>query len=197
MTDEKKIILVIGKRGSGKSYLVKKMIRTDTRLVVFDLMSEYVEGVTFGPENPRELAWFWRKFYKRDFRIVYRPIRPKAEILQLAELVYSLGNLTFVVEEIDSICTPYELPDPFAAIVQRGRHKNIQLIGVTPAPYGINRDLTRQAKEIYIFNTNEPRDIDYLRQLLGSEIEAKIAALEQYQYVKWTDGKEDFEIGRA
>lgn len=196
MTDEKKIILVIGKRGSGKSFLVKKMIAEERRLFVWDLMSEYNQGIVFGPENLREVAWFWRRFYYRDFRMIYRPIKPKTEILQIAELVYALGDITFVVEEIDSICTPWELPDPFSAIVQRGRHKNIQLIGVTPAPYGINRDLTRQAKEIYIFNTNEPRDIDYLRQLLGSEIEPKIAALEQYQYVKWTDGQ-GFTIGKA
>lgn len=196
MTDEKKIILVIGKRGSGKSYLVKKMIAAESRLFVFDLMSEYKEGVVFGVENMRELAWFWRYFYKRNFRIIYRPIKPKTEIIKIAELVYALGDMCFVVEEIDSICTPWELPDPFAMIVQRGRHKNIKLIGVTPAPFGINRDLTRQAKEIYIFNTNEPRDIQYLSQLLGSEIAEKIPQLGQYSYLKWSDGGH-IETGRA
>jgi len=196
MTDEKKVILVIGKRGCGKSYLVKKMIAAERRLFVWDLMSEYNLGVTFGPENMREFTWFWQKFYKRDFRIVYRPIRPQAEIVQIADLVYELGGLTFVVEEIDAICTSYSMPEEFSSIIQRGRHKDIRLIGVTPAPFGIHRDLTRQAKEIYVFNTNEPKDITYLKDLLGSEIESKIAALELYQYVKWTDGG-GFEIGKA
>ena len=196
MTEEKKIILVFGKRGSGKSYLVKKMIENESRLFVWDLMSEYDQGVVFGAENPRELSWFFRHIYKKDFRIIYRPIRQKIEILQIAELIYSLGNLTFVVEEIDAICTPYDLPDPFSMIVQRGRHKNITLIGVTPAPFGINRDLTRQAKEIYIFNTNEPRDIQYLSQLLGSEVAGRIPQLGQYSYLKWMDGG-SIETGRA
>ena len=88
------------------------------------------------------------------------------------------------------------MPEKFRHIIQRGRHKNITLIGVTPAPFGINRDLTRQAKEVYIFNTNEPRDIQYLKDLLGNEIEQKISELKQFEFVKWTDGA-GFEIGRA
>jgi energy-coupling factor transporter ATP-binding protein EcfA2 len=199
MQDEKKIILVIGKRGSGKSYLVKKLIENETRLLVYDVMSESNPpyfGVTFLTEEKNQFTWFWRQFYKRDFRLVYRPINPKAEIDWIAQCVFALGNMTFVCEEIDSFCTSYDMPESFRYIVQRGRHKNITLIGVTPAPFGINRDLTRQAKEIYVFNTNEPRDIQYLKDLLGNEIEKKIGELKLYEYVKWTDGA-GFEPGKA
>ena len=102
-----------------------------------------------------------------------------------------------MVEEIDCYCTAYEISDMFAAIVQRGRHKNISLISVTQRPYGINRLLTSQAKEIYVFNTNEPRDREYLRTLLGQEMDVKLDALKQYEYVHWQDGKEGLEVGRA
>ena len=195
--DEKKVKLVIGKRGSGKSYLVKKMIQDEKRLVIYDIMSEYMQGVVFdGQSEKDQLKWFWRQFYMRDFRIIYRPVLVKQEIDWIAKLVFTLGDITFVCEEIDSFCTSYDMPETFSAIVQRGRHKRIQLIGVTPAPFGINRDLTRQAKEIYIFNTKEPKDIDYLKNLMGVEIEEKLNALQQYEFVKWTDGI-GFEIGKA
>jgi len=197
MTDEKKIILVIGKRGSGKSYLVKQMIKAETRLVIYDIMSEYNDVVVFESERKEQLAWFWKKFYRTNFRIAYRPISPKTEIDWIAQLVYSLGDMTFVCEEIDSFCTTYDMPEIFSAIIQRGRHKNITLMGVTPAPFGINRDLTRQAKEIYIFNTNEPRDLQYISQLLGSETAKKIPQLDLYSYVKWSDNEGLVEIGRA
>lgn len=194
---EKKVTIVIGKRGSGKSYLVKKMIADHRRLLVYDIMSEYTGGIVFGPETIREFAAFWRHVYKKDFRFIYRPVQPKQEIDYLARLVFALGNLTFVVEEIDSICTAYDLPETFSRIIARGRHRNITLIGVTPAPFGIHRDLTRQAKEIYVFSTNEPRDRIYLRNLLGQEIDSKLDALEQYQFIKWEDGKDQLEIGKA
>lgn len=197
MTIEKKVILIIGKRGSGKSYLTKKLIAVHNRLLVYDIMSEYTSCLVFEKETINEFRMFWGHVYKNDFRFAYRPIQPKQEIDYLAKLVFALGNMTFVVEEIDSICTAYDMPESFSRIIARGRHRNITLIGVTPAPFGIHRDLTRQAKEIYVFNTKEPRDRDYLRSLLGQEIEAKLDALGQYEYVKWEDGKEGLEIGKA
>lgn len=197
MTQEKKVRLVIGKRGSGKSVLTKYLIRNDRRLVVYDIMSEYVDGVTFDDTERPELMEFWRHIYRQGFRIIYRPLSPKVEIEWLALAVFALGDLTFVIEEIDSICTPFDIPPPMQAIIQRGRHKNIELIGVTPAPFGIHRDLTRQAKDIFIFRTSEPRDIQYLRQLLGERIEAKLAALEQYEFVHWSDGIENVRVGKV
>ncbi|MBA7518467.1 hypothetical protein ES705_10537 [subsurface metagenome] len=194
---EKKIILIFGKRGSGKSFLARKLIENEPRLLIYDTMSEYTDGIVFGPEDYEDFLAFWRQVYRKRFRIIYRPIKPDVEIEQICDLVYTLGNCCFFVEEIDCYCTAYQISDTFAAIVQRGRHKNITLIGVTQRPFGIHRLLTSQAKEIYVFNTNEPRDREYLRTLLGQEIEAKLDALKQYEYVRWQDGKDGLEIGKA
>lgn len=194
---EKKITIVIGKRGSGKSYLVKKMIADEKKLFIWDLMSEYEQGVIFEQETLTKMCQFWQDHYRRPHRIIYRPLNPKAEMDFIAGCIYSLGDITFVVEEIDAICSTFDMPEVFHAIVQRGRHKNITLIGVTPAPYGIHRNLTRQAKEIYVFNTNEPRDIQYLSNLLGVAIADKIQNLNQYEYVLWQDGIEGYTIGKA
>lgn len=185
---EKKVIVIIGKRGSGKSYLARKLIEREPRLLIFDTMSEYLDGVVFDAEELQQFKAFWKHVYRRPFRLIYRPLVPEKEIDEIAELVYLLGNMTFVVEEVDCYCTAYQISDAFAHIIQRGRHKNITLIGITQRPYGIHRLLTSQAKELYIFSTSEPRDRDYLKSLLGQEVEAKLDALEQYQYVKWTDG---------
>lgn len=194
---EKKIGLIFGKRGSGKSYLANQMIRNEKRLIVFDTMSEYKEGIVFGTEDFDQFCEFWKSVHNRKFRLIYRPIRPDVEIEYIAELVYKLGDVTFLVEEIDCYCSAYQISDQFANIVQRGRHKNITLIGISQRPYGIHRLLTSQAKEIYIFNTNEPRDREYLKTLLSSEIESKLDQLKQYEYIYWQDGTDGLQIGKA
>jgi len=195
MPVEKKIILIFGKRGSGKSYLAKKLIENENRLVIFDTLSEYNSGVVF--DDYKAFAEFWLRIYQHPFRLIYRPLNPDAEIDNVAELVFSLGQVCFIVEEIDCYCSAYQISDHFAHIVQRGRHRDITLIGITQRPYGIHRLLTSQAKEIYVFNTNEPRDQEYLRTLLGQGIEDKLDQLKQYEFVKWMDGKEGLEIGKA
>jgi len=185
---ERKVKLIFGKRGSGKSFLNQKLVEKTPRLLIFDTLGEYSQGVVCN--SVKELADFWERHYSGNFRIIYRPLKPQDEIETIAGLVWSCGNITFAVEEIDCFCGPLLIGDNFSQIIQRGRHKNIELIGVTQRPFGINRLLTSQAKEIYIFNTNEPRDREYLRTLLGEGIDARLDALKQYEYVKWTDGGE-------
>ena len=197
MAAEKKVTLIIGKRGMGKSYLAGKLIENERRLLIYDTLSEYETGVIFDTEHAEKLKEFWRHVYRRNFRLVYRPLNPQAEIDEIAELVFALGDMTFLVEEVDCYCTSYQISDAFAHIVQRGRHKNISLIGVTQRPFGIHRLLTSQAKEIYVFGTNEPRDRDYLKLLLGEAIEPKLDELKQYEYVRWQEGKQELEIGKA
>ena len=164
-------------------------------ILMFDTFSDYTEGVVF--EAYEKFAEFWRLIYQHPYRLIYRPLKPDEEIEKIAELVFTIGDICFVVEEIDCYCTAYQIGESFAHVIQRGRHKNITLIGITQRPYGIHRLLTSQAKEIYVFNTNEPRDRDYLRILLGQDIDIQLDQLKQYEYVKWTDGNEGLEIGRA
>ena len=194
---EKKITLIFGKRGTGKSYLAGKLIEAERRLLIYDTLSEYENGVIFTTEQREQFFEYWRHVYRRNFRLVYRPLNPQDEIDEIAELVFSLGDMTFLVEEVDCYCTSFQISDAFAHIIQRGRHKNISLIGVTQRPFGIHRLLTSQAKEIYVFGTNEPRDRDYLKLLLGEQIEAKLDHLERFQYVRWQEGKQELEIGKA
>ena len=89
---EKKIILIIGKRGSGKSYLARQLIAAERRLLIYDVMSEYTEGIVFGTETRKMFCDFWRHIYRRRFRLIYRPIQPKVEIELLAQLVFLLGD---------------------------------------------------------------------------------------------------------
>ena len=194
---EKKITLIFGKRGTGKSYLAAKLIENEKRLLIFDTLGEYTNGVVFDAEYAERFKEFWKRTYRGNFRLIYRPLNPEAEIDEIAELVFLLGNMTFLVEEVDCYCTSWQISDAFAHIIQRGRHKDISLIGVTQRPFGIHRLLTSQAKEIYIFGTNEPRDREYLKLLLGAEIEAKLDQLQQYQYLHWQDGVAELEIGKA
>ncbi len=183
---EKTIRLIFGKRGSGKSYLLAYLVRAVERLIIYDTLHEYYQGLVF--TDFAKLAKFWLHNYKGNFRLIYRPTDPAAEFELIAEMVWLCGDLVFAVEEIDVFGTPYKIGTSFASIIQRGRHKRIELIGITQRPFGIHRLLTSQAKEICIFNTNEPRDREYLRNLLGKEIEPQLDSLGEYEYLRWEDG---------
>jgi len=189
--NEKKVILVLGKRGGGKSYLAKSLLKNYDRYIIFDTLGEYTDGVCF--DNLKDLGEFWDKYFDTKFRLIYQPLNPykiidkeneKTEFDIVCDLVWDCGNMALIVEEIDTFCSSMAITDSFANVIQRGRHRDITLIGISQRPYGINRLISSQSKEIYSFVMTEPRDIDYLSQYIGKDVE-QIRELGQYQYLKW------------
>jgi len=181
---ERKVKLVLGKRGTGKSYHVKKILESENRYLVYDVLGEYSDGVIF--QDISELVIFWKN-HLDNFRLIYQPLQPIDEFNDICELVWSCGDMLFVVEEIDTFCSSSFISKEFAQIIQRGRHKNISLLGVSQRPFGISRLLTSQAKEIISFQQSEPRDIEYLSAYFGNDVE-KIRELPKWSYLKWYDG---------
>ncbi len=192
---EKIITLIFGKRGGGKSYLAAVLTKQIRRVLVYDTLGEYRDGFVF--QDLGDLSRFWKRNIRGAFRLIYQPTNPEAEFEDIAELAWLCGDLTFLVEEIDIFCSPHKIGPAFQNVIQRGRHHDINLIGISQRPFGIHRLLTSQAKEIYIFRTNEPRDREYLRNLLGTEIEATLDGMAQFEYAKWMDGKEEITVGKA
>lgn len=196
MSETEKIIeLIFGKRGSGKSYLAKVMLQQHRRHLVYDTLGEYKDGVII--QSLAELSVFWQKVYRGSFRIIYQPLDPELEFDHICSHVWLCENMTFLVEEVDRYARPLAMSLPFKEIIQRGRHRDITFIGVTQRPHGVDKLITSQAKAMYIFNTTEPRDIKYFQEVVGDSVIEKFAELKEYEYVKWQDGTDLLEIGRA
>ena len=150
-------------------------------------MSQYYElGVTCLSID--EVKDLWKKNTEK-FKIIYAPLDVEEEFEEICELVYLCGDLTFVVEEMDTFSRQgVPVGDNYKNVIQRGRHKNIEMIGISQRPFGIPRIITAQAKEIYSFIQKEPRDIAYLKDYIGEEAD-KIPLLEKYNYLHYNNGE--------
>lgn len=192
MIDEKKVKLILGKRGSGKSHLVHQLIADIPRLLIFDPQAEYTEGIVFEPEDYRKMLLCMGLWGDHRFRFIYRPINPPAEVGRIAKLAFAVGRLTLVTEEIEVYATATSIDPNLLNLIARGRHRDIELIATSQRPHHISKLVTSQAKEIYIFSTNEPRDVDYLKELIGSDIEPRLVNLRHYpegysDYLYWNE----------
>jgi len=191
---ESYVTIILGKRGGGKSYYIKNSLRDMPRFLIYDTMGEYSEyGIVF--QDVPELCNYLQKYYQEDFKIIYQPLNPSTEFDYIADLVYSIGDTYFIVEECDTYCSSYNISPSFANIVQRGRHSNIDLWAVSQRPYRMNRTLSSQAKEIVSFQMTEPRDIKYIEEYLGREEALEVQDLEKYHFLKWRSG-EGYYIGK-
>jgi len=176
------IRIVLGKSGSGKTVAVRNIVAEADRVIIFDAKGgDYNDGVVF--YDLRELARFWLNHGSGKFRLIYRPLFAYDEFEKVAELAYKCGNLWLVAEELDIYYPSTKIGFWGAMVLRRGRSRGIHFVGATQRPKRVNKDVTSQATEAYIFKTIEPGDIDYRKDWLGQDIETYIKELGEYQYV--------------
>lgn len=189
---------VWGATGSGKSSYVKAMARDMSRVVVFDPQAEYatlrrgmktattVEGVKVAMLN----NW-------SDFRIVYRPPpgREERALNQLSNLVLLAQRetlergqgprLTLIVEELN-LSFPVNGADrrvtKFAELCSRGRHSNVQLIGVSQRIAEVSTRFRGNLAANVIFRQEGARDLQAATDLVGGD-RAAIRLLDNLDFI--------------
>jgi len=187
--------IIIGKTGSGKSIKALNLVKDCTRVLIFDTLGhDYSDGVCFYDMNTLK-AW-WRTVHDKSFRIIYRPLDEIAEFEEICKLCWACRDMSVLIEEMDIFCQYGRTPFSFIQLLKRGRHRDIHLVGVTQRPVGVDKNVTAMATEIYVFETNEPRDLDYLKERLSAEAVEQIKTLQAYQWLKWTNSNTPIEIGK-
>lgn len=202
---EGKRIGVFGKSGSGKSHLVKTMIRDYDRVVVVDPEEEYdsLPGFT-RIDNAEALLAHLRERWQDDFRVAYVPepgrerleAENAAQILVTLQNAYKNGTLTrgavLVVDEL-ATCYPIHQGDSVGggmdAAVSRGRKRGLTVIGVTQRPAEIPTRFRGNLDRIISFRFSTPHDVRAVTGAVGDgAVGEAVQRLEDYQFVRAAGG---------
>lgn len=178
------IILIFGKRGSGKTTLTQSLIQDEARLIIFDPLHEYnAFGKTFIDND--DLISYLKDKSDTFFRITYQPDLPSENFDFICEVVYCLYDVVFVCEEVDIGTRGLTgfTPPPLERLICQGRHKNISIIAITRRSPEIPKMLTSQASKIISFCQHEPNDIEYLTKATNKDFADRLKGLKDYQYL--------------
>ena len=102
------------------------------------------------------------------------------ELPKLLRAVFELGDATLVVEETGTQLETRGAPRALKRILQRGRHRRVNLLICSPRPFGVLRDSTQQADHVYVFATDEPGDLDYWGKRAGKATAERIRQLPRF-----------------
>lgn len=186
------LVNIFGKRGSGKTYLIKHVIPNCVApVIVFDILNNYNNL-----ENSEETSKMTdvMNFLKNHYNYKKSPDfygKPKNNILIvkphdvdlfidfISAGLWQFYGGTLVLDEADAI--NYQNAPQFDSLIRYGRNRGIHLLTGCRRPYELSRNITAGANAIYIFQTQEPRDIEYYsKTLIGKDLSLKLASLPEF-----------------
>jgi hypothetical protein len=162
-------ILISGKGGSGKTYLVLNGLMKAARYNcwVWDYRWQYdrlrYEGFLITHDLP-SLPYGRAVYQPRDKSVsAFDAFCAKAD---------SWNNLVIVIEEAHRYAGKYKIrSDSFAAIVNAGRPHGVTWICITRRPQQLHNDILADADHVFVFEHDLPGDIKYLQTWVGAEVQ--------------------------
>jgi hypothetical protein len=173
------ITAVMGKRGMGKSYYLKKICH-DSIFPVFiiDTMNEYEREAL----RMFQLDWRGPQFFKTR----YVP-KDEADFDAALEMVSinRPSTLRVIVDEVDMFSGSHYVSDALINMLKFSRHYNIDFYCSCRNPVELNRRISGLADQLIIFNLTEPRYLQYF-ELIDKGLAGRIRALEPHQKIIFT-----------
>ena len=174
-----------GRTGSGKSYLIKKIIVKFSKVVFYDYKHEHNDiakkyEVT---EDLSEVANFLRDESKKRKLIMYRPIdATNNQFNNLCKICYMAGNCTLVIDEVARHSTSYEVLEYHDLIMRLGRTRNVGIWNITQRPNVIHNTLISEAEHMIFFQLQLKSDRKKIEGVIGDVAEG-LRDLEQYHFL--------------
>jgi len=176
MSMQNRIMFITGRKGSGKTTYADKLASglylRGNRVIIVSPMGGFSLA---GCESVTTLEQLVDpKLKDRSFVVL-----PSDDKLAEAAFLYAYtcGNAWLFVDEIDLYMSAYNCNESLQKIIRYGRHRRVSLVGISQRPANVHRDLTAQADILVMYQTHEPRDVDYLAVRIGKENAERLRSL--------------------
>jgi len=181
------LVCFFGKRGSGKTTAIRGNLENcKGPVVVLDILGNfddpsYIQTKTID-ECIRNIQFYLKASpeEKRKMQkiIVLQAANPDAAVDYVSAVLYEAHGGTLVLDEADGF---NETNAPcFDQLVRYGRNRGVDLITGCRRPAEISRNITAGANRIFIFQTQEPRDVDYFESTVLGEKAQDLMKIPKY-----------------
>ena len=197
---ENRIVVVSGFRGSGKTTVAARILRAQPRLIVYDPNEDdayrWIPNTVYDIEGKGGLREFFRwvrREKKPSWAVRYVPEEYDgdaggltADANEFCRFIFTGQHFWVCFEEVHQIVqnpAPSSMPPQLRKLINRGRHREINVL-VTGIRYSeIPRPITAGANLHIVFHTAEPGDREELVKRIGTEAADGVANLDRHEAV--------------
>jgi len=184
-------LLVMGRRGCGKSYLSKNLQKMWPRRVIIDSLNEYNEGeIVHSFHEFSEALKHYKSVSQNEFALVYQfdPEHEESEELfnQIMRLCYYFGNIQVVIEEVQLYSSPHFLPKWLKNNLLIGRHQDLSLLFTSQRPGEVNKTIISQCAHIFCGQILEGNDLRYVSSFLNEDA-SRLSSLPERKFIYKSD----------
>lgn len=159
------IITIVGKKGTGKTSRIKEILIQGKydQVFVLDFLYEYrtyASDTTCVSHDPREIAFFCKSSWEK--------CRTDIKSVMVLDEIHLYGKNDFDIN----------------FIYRCARHANLDIIASSQRFYDLPVIVRSQTNRFDTFQITEPRDLQYLSQILDKSILSTIQNLKTLQYVQ-------------
>ncbi len=94
--------------------------------------------------------------------------------------VLAMGGMVLMLDEVDLIAPTGGASETIRNLYRRSRHIHLSIISATQRPANVLREVSAQSTQVLAYRLTEPRDRDYLQDLMRWD-QSQLG-----EYVRWT-----------
>lgn len=165
---------IFGTRGTGKSYLARKINGMYPRSIVIDPAKDWTNG-----EVVKSFTEFANKLKTKlnnndkKFRIIFQfnPDEPnKPELLNhVLRLCFHFKNIQVVIDEVQLFTSAHFIPDYLKNLLFMGRHNGISVMCITQRPAQLNKSILSQSLHVYCGQLHDRNDLNAVASFLNTD----------------------------
>lgn len=181
------LVCFFGKRGSGKTTSIRGNLKNcKGPVLVLDILGNYNDSEFIHTEKTDEAVLLIKHYAesskerKKELEkiIVLKPADPDVAIDYVSAALWEAHGGTLVIDEADGFSIANA--PCFDQLIRYGRNRGVDLITGTRRPAEISRNITAGANRIFIFQTQEPLDIEYYRKTVLGDRAFELMRMKPY-----------------
>jgi|GEM_PF-4660592 len=164
------IITIAGRRGIGKSYLIRHLIsklHNTYRIVIIDINQEYSD--------------LKEKFNDLIIEKINFEKNLNEEIDRIVDFYTSKRNFFIVFEDADIYIDNFNLPNSVMKFIYTGRHNGMGGIFSFRRLRSIHKQILFNSSYFFIFQAKLPNDVEYIKKYF--DVENEIRQLKEHEFV--------------